>query len=305
LTADNFKTDNATETKSDVHIDASAVEVTEQNLLWSSHIESVLTEYQLRNDRANNETVGYDVGSEVPIGETTEQDMQVNGLESRSIASDLALLPIIDANGESTELHLTTEVAELLNKEPNSAINDESSDFDLQANVVKCTSTELHLEAANDQMGSDEQTSNFNSGDSTRESTILNYQVEDTSAELDVQIKSPDFEAYADATNSAACELSQTPAVHASSADEESFDQGLSAELKFDFSGADFDAENFPSHFSCSFAAFGESFSLYFRYRSFAFSENTPVYTWNGSFAEKRIVGKVPSGFKSPIFIEI
>lgn len=51
--------------------------------------------------------------------------------------------------------------------------------------------------------------------------------------------------------------------------------------------------DHIPTYFNCSFNAFNNHFSFMFKYRSYAFSENTPVYMWNGKLFEKRISGKV------------
>ena len=63
--------------------------------------------------------------------------------------------------------------------------------------------------------------------------------------------------------------------------------------FKINFSETTLENDEFPSSFNCSFSAFDQEFHFYFKYRSFAFSENTPVYMWNGLILEKRIDGKV------------
>ena len=63
--------------------------------------------------------------------------------------------------------------------------------------------------------------------------------------------------------------------------------------FKINFSESKFDNDEFPSSFNCSFKAFDKDFHFYFKYRSYAFSENTPVYMWNGLILDKRIDGKV------------
>jgi hypothetical protein len=73
--------------------------------------------------------------------------------------------------------------------------------------------------------------------------------------------------------------------------------------FKINFSEITLENDEFPSSFNCSFSAFDQEFHFYFKYRSFAFSENTPVYMWNGLILEKRIDGKV--FFLIPYFLFI
>ncbi len=64
--------------------------------------------------------------------------------------------------------------------------------------------------------------------------------------------------------------------------------------LKLNFSELPSDGvDQYPMMFGCSFDAFQKTFDFVFKYRSYAFTENTPLYMWNGSFTEKRLTGKV------------
>jgi hypothetical protein len=67
----------------------------------------------------------------------------------------------------------------------------------------------------------------------------------------------------------------------------------LVSNFKINFSDHSFDNDDFPTYFNCSFYAFETDYSFVFKYRSYTFSENTPIYMWNGLIIEKRIDGKV------------
>lgn len=51
--------------------------------------------------------------------------------------------------------------------------------------------------------------------------------------------------------------------------------------------------DKYPSSFYCSFKLFDKFYQFEFKQKSYVFSENTPVWLWDGQFIEKRSSGRV------------